>query len=60
MLLGADTGFFIKVIEERPQAVDWWEQLRRGEHKLVVSTLSANELLAYFIKRGIVEKGVNL
>ncbi|MGQ9625370.1 MAG: type II toxin-antitoxin system VapC family toxin [Anaerolineae bacterium] len=57
MLLGADTGFFIRMVNGLPRAIELWEQLKRGEHDLIVSTLSANELLTHFIRRGIPAKG---
>jgi predicted nucleic acid-binding protein len=52
VILGADTGFFIKRREQNSRALQLWEELRAGQHTLVVSTVSINELLAYFFRRG--------
>jgi predicted nucleic acid-binding protein len=53
VILGADTGFFIKRSEQNPRALQLWQELRAGQHTLVVSTVSINELLAYFLRRGM-------
>ncbi len=52
MLLGADTGFFVAYANNHPRALQVWQQLVDGLHKLVVSTLTINEILVYFYRRG--------
>ncbi len=52
MLLGADTGFFVAYPNNHPRALQVWQELVDGLHKLVVSTLTINEILVYFYRRG--------
>ena len=52
MLLGADTGFFVSYANKHPRAVKIWQELGEGQHTLVVSTLTINEILVYFYRRG--------
>jgi len=51
MLLGLDTGFFISHHQRHPRALSIWSEYAAGKHSLLVSTLSLNELFAYFFKR---------
>lgn len=48
MLLGIDTGFFVSYANNHPRAVEIWQELAEGQHTLVVSTLTINEILVYF------------
>jgi predicted nucleic acid-binding protein len=57
MLLGADTGFFVAYANNHPQAREIWRELVEGQHILIVSTLTLNEILVYFFKRGQTEAG---
>jgi predicted nucleic acid-binding protein len=52
MHLGADTGFLIAIANKIPQALEQWETIRSGENHLFLSTVSINELLVHFYKRG--------
>ncbi len=52
MLLGVDTGFFVSYANKHPRAVEIWQELGEGQHTLVVSTLTINEILVYFYRRG--------
>ncbi|NHZ72024.1 MAG: PIN domain-containing protein [Aquificales bacterium] len=60
MVLGADTGFFIARAQNHPQATAVWQKLMGGKHELVVSTVTINELLVYYFKRGQGEVGEKL
>lgn len=60
MVLGVDTGFFIAYVQDHPRATAVWQQLMGGEQELVVSTVTINELLVYFFKRGKREGGEKL
>ncbi len=53
MVLGADTGFFIAWVQGQSRAVSVWDGLIQGEHRLIVSSISLNELLVYFFRRGL-------
>jgi predicted nucleic acid-binding protein len=55
MLLGLDTGFFISHHNRHPRAVAIWQEYAAGQHQLVISTLSLNELFVYFLKRNQLE-----
>ena len=57
MLLGADTGFFVSYANQHPRALAIWQELIDGLHALVVSTLTINEILVYFYRRGESDKG---
>ena len=57
MLLGADTGFFVAYANSHPRALEIWQELVDGLHTLVVSTLTINEILVYFYRRGDGDKG---
>jgi predicted nucleic acid-binding protein len=57
MVLGADTGFFIAYAQGRPRATAVWHALMSGDDNLVVSTVTVNELLVYYFKRGLGEVG---
>lgn len=52
MLLGADTGFFVAYANNHPRALQVWQELVDGLHRLVISTLTINEILVYFYRRG--------
>jgi predicted nucleic acid-binding protein len=52
MLLGIDTGFFVSYANKHPRAVEIWQELAEGQHTLVISTLTINEILVYFYRRG--------
>jgi predicted nucleic acid-binding protein len=52
MYLGADTGLLIAIANKIPQALELWETIRSGENHLFLSTVSINELLVHFYKRG--------
>ncbi|RIK30948.1 MAG: hypothetical protein DCC55_37035 [Chloroflexi bacterium] len=53
MLLGLDTRFFISHHNQHPRALAIWSEYTVGNHVLVISTLSLNELFTYFIKRNL-------
>jgi len=53
MHLGADTGFLIAIANKVPQALELWGTIRSGKNNLVLSTVSINELLVHFYKRGM-------
>jgi len=57
MLLGTDTGYFIQYAKGNPRAVQIWNELRAGAHRMVISTLTLSELLVYFLRRGEPAKG---
>ena len=57
MLLGADTGFFVAYANNHPRAREIWQELSDGQHTLIVSTLTLNEILVYFFKRGQAQAG---
>ena len=62
MRLGVDTGFFIAYARGHPRALEFWEEVEEGVHTLVVSTVTLNELLVYFYRRGsgsTAEKWIN-
>lgn len=52
MYLGSDTGLLIAIANKIPQALELWETIRSGESHLFLSTVSINELLVHFYKRG--------
>ena len=52
MVLGADTGFFVLFANGHSRALEIWQELASGLHTLVVSTLTINEILVYFYRRG--------
>lgn len=52
MLLGIDTGFFVSYANNHPRAIEIWQELAEGQHTLVISTLTINEILVYFYRRG--------
>jgi len=52
MVLGADTGFFVLFANGHPRVLEIWQELVNGLHTLVVSTLTINEILVYFYRRG--------
>jgi predicted nucleic acid-binding protein len=57
MLLGIDTGFFVSYANKHPRAVEIWQELAEGQHTLVISTLTINEILVYFYRRGDGNRG---
>jgi predicted nucleic acid-binding protein len=57
MVLGADTGFFIAQAQKHPQATAVWQAVEEGNHELVVSTVSINELFVYLFRRGRSQDG---
>lgn len=60
MYLGADTGFLIAIANKTPQAIELWETIRSGKNNLVLSTVSINELLVHFYRRGMRTAAENL
>jgi len=52
MTLGGDTGFLIGVIEQQKVALEYWQQVLDEQSVLFISTISINELLTYYYKRG--------
>jgi len=52
MILGGDTGFLIGVIERQKVVLEYWQQVLDEQSVLFVSTISINELLTYYYKRG--------
>lgn len=52
MYLGADTGLLIAIANKVPEAIELWETIRSGKNHLFLSTVSINELLVHFYKRG--------
>lgn len=52
MNLGGDTGFLIGVIEKQKTAWEYWQQVLNEQSILFISTISINELLTYYYKRG--------
>jgi len=52
MLLGADTGFFIQLKNAHPMALTIWKQVIDEAVKLIVSTVSINEILVHYYRRG--------
>lgn len=60
MLLGADTGFFVKLEEKNLEALRLWDGVIEGKEDLMISTLSINELLVHFYRRGKSEKAKEL
>ena len=57
MLLGIDTGFFVSYANNHPRAVEIWQELAEGQHTLVISTLTINDILVYFYRRGDGNRG---
>lgn len=57
MVIGADTGFFIAYANNHPRAVEIWNELIDGQHRLIVSAVTINEILVYFYRRGGSDKG---
>jgi predicted nucleic acid-binding protein len=57
MVLGADTGFFVAYANNHPRALQIWQEFADGLHELVVSTLTINEILIYFYRRGNGNRG---
>ena len=47
MVIGADTGFFIKRSERNARTVEIWEQVILGQDFLVISVLTVAEFFAY-------------
>ncbi|MFZ4658996.1 MAG: type II toxin-antitoxin system VapC family toxin [Caldilineaceae bacterium] len=58
MIIGADTGYFINYVSNHPRALQIWQELEAGQHILIVSTLTINELFVYFYRRGIPQERV--
>lgn len=38
MIIGADTGYFIRQVNNHPRALQLWQELEAGQHSLIVST----------------------
>ena len=53
MIIGADTGYFISHVNNHPRALQLWQELEAGQHILIVSTLTINEVFVYSYKRGV-------
>jgi len=51
MLLGADTGFFIQLKNAHPMVLTIWKQVIDEAVKLIVSTVSINEILVHYYRR---------
>ncbi len=51
MVIGADTGFFVKRSERAPRTVEIWGDILSGQDFLVVSVLTIAEFYAHQIKR---------
>ncbi len=51
-VIGLDTGFFVKVLEENEQAVDVWDKVVKGEIGAITSSLVLFELKRLFHKLG--------
>ena len=60
MVLGADTGFFIARAKNHPRSMSIWQELEENKHELIVSTVTINELLVYYFKRGMSAVGMQL
>jgi len=52
MLTGADTGFLISLANAEEVSLEVWKTIVTGENTLIISTVSLNELLVHFYKRG--------
>ena len=52
MVIGVDTGFFIKLKSNNPRAKEIWENVINGEEELAVSVLSINEISVHFFRNG--------
>ncbi|MFH1563940.1 MAG: type II toxin-antitoxin system VapC family toxin [Nitrospirota bacterium] len=52
MFLGADTGFLIALANKEHGVIEVWESVKRKENELIISTITLNELLVHFYKRG--------
>ncbi|MBI4673944.1 MAG: type II toxin-antitoxin system VapC family toxin [Chloroflexi bacterium] len=51
MVIGADTGFFLKRGERQARALEIWSSILSGEDFLVVSVLTVAEFYAHQIQR---------
>ena len=52
MYLGGDTGLLIALANKLPEALELWDTIKSGENNLFISTVSINELLVHFYRRG--------
>jgi predicted nucleic acid-binding protein len=52
MKIGADTGFFIALIEGSARSETYWNGIISGQDELIMSVLTIHELLVHFYKRG--------
>ncbi len=57
MVIGVDTGFFVKLKSDNQRAKEIWDNVINGEEELSVSVLSINEILVYFFRTGKSEEG---
>ena len=55
----AGTGYFISHVNNHPRALQIWRELEDGQHILVISTLTINEVFVYSYKRGVHQDRVN-
>ncbi len=60
MFLGADTGFLIALANKKYGVIEVWESVKRKENELIISTITLNELLVHFYKRGQSQEAKNL
>ena len=51
-VVGLDTGFFLKLLEGNPEAVEVWEKIINGDIKARTSALVIFELKRIFLKLG--------
>jgi predicted nucleic acid-binding protein len=59
MIIGADTGYFISHANNHPRSLQIWQELEAGQHILIASTLTINEVFVYSYKRGVHQDRVN-
>ncbi len=52
MKIGADTGFFIALIDGAATAQTYWNEVISEQSDLILSVLTVHELLVYFYKQG--------
>jgi predicted nucleic acid-binding protein len=52
VVIGADTGFFVKRSERNPRTLQVWENVISGQDHLVISVLTIAEYFAHQIDRG--------
>lgn len=60
MVVGADTGFFVRRSERNARALEIWEGVLSGQDFLVVSVLTIAEFYAHQIQRAKLKAAENL